>query len=100
MTHGFFISMGGFVTRQDHHPITSPSQLTKEILREIRAAKVQDIEDKSKGDAVSKGLALLQTSWFLFQILTRRIQHLPITALEIATVGFAILNLLVYGLWW
>ncbi|KAF5332346.1 hypothetical protein D9758_016936 [Tetrapyrgos nigripes] len=100
ITHGFFISMGGFVTRQGHHPITLPSQLTEEILLDIKATKVQDIEDKSKGDAVSKGLALLQTSWFLVQILTRAIQHLPITELEIATVAFAILNLLMYGLWW
>ncbi|KAF5357683.1 hypothetical protein D9758_007405 [Tetrapyrgos nigripes] len=100
LAHGFFISMGGFVTRQGHHPIILPDQLTEEILSEIRATKVQDIEDKSKGDAVSKGLALLQTLWFLVQILTRAIQHLPISELEIATVAFAILNLLVYGLWW
>ncbi|KAF5357673.1 hypothetical protein D9758_007407 [Tetrapyrgos nigripes] len=92
--------MGGFVTRQGHHPIILPSQLTEEILLDIKATKVQDIKDKSKGDAVSKGVTLLQTSWFLVQILTRAIQHLPIAALEISTVAFAVLNLLVYGLWW
>ncbi|KAF5357695.1 hypothetical protein D9758_007404 [Tetrapyrgos nigripes] len=93
LTHGFFISMGGFVTRQGHHPIVEPEQFTEEILADIRATKAQDIEDKSKGDAVSKGLALVQTSWFLVQILTRAIQHLPITGLEISTVAFAVPNL-------
>ncbi|KAF5311402.1 hypothetical protein D9758_018978 [Tetrapyrgos nigripes] len=100
MQHGFFISMGGFVTRQGHHPIVEPEQFMEEILADIRATKVQDIEDKSKANAVSKGLALLRTLWFPVQMLARAVQHLPITALEIATVGFTILNLLMYGLWW
>ncbi|KAF5357684.1 hypothetical protein D9758_007409 [Tetrapyrgos nigripes] len=59
ITHGFFISMGGFVTRQGHHPIIEPEQFTEEILADIKATKAQDIEDRSKGDAQVFYLALL-----------------------------------------
>jgi hypothetical protein len=60
----------------------------------------EEIEDKSKGDMLSKGIILVQTGWFILQLLARAIQHLPATELEIVTLGFAILNFVTYGLWW
>jgi len=59
-----------------------------------------EIEDKSKGDAISKGLVILQTSWFVTQVITRGVQGLPITELELVTVAFAALNFVIYILWW
>jgi len=59
-----------------------------------------EIEDKSKGDAISKGLVILQTSWFVTQCIARGTQGLPITELELATVAFAALNFAIYLLWW
>ena len=60
----------------------------------------EEIEDRSKGDILSKGIILVQTGWFILQLLARAIQRLPITELEIVTLGFAILNFVTYGLWW
>jgi hypothetical protein len=59
-----------------------------------------DIDDKNKGDAISKGLVILQTSWFVTQCIARGVQGLPITELELVTVAFAVLNLAIFILWW
>ncbi|KAH0579960.1 hypothetical protein H2248_002780 [Termitomyces sp. 'cryptogamus'] len=59
-----------------------------------------ELKDRSKGDWFSKSLLLLQVTWFILQILVRRVQHLAITELEIATLAFAILNFATYIFWW
>jgi len=59
-----------------------------------------EIEDRSKGDAISKGVVILQTGWFVTQCIARGVQGLPITELELVTVAFATLNLVIYMLWW
>jgi len=60
----------------------------------------KDIKDKSKGDFLTKSLVLLQTGWFVLQIIARGIERLPVTELEIATLAFAVLNFITYALWW
>ncbi|KAJ7578648.1 hypothetical protein C8J56DRAFT_1030957 [Mycena floridula] len=52
-------------------------------LRDIRSVTEDEIKDKSKGDALSKGLAFLQVLWFITQCVGGQLQRLPITALEI-----------------
>jgi len=61
-----------------------------------------EIEDKSKGDAISKAAVILQTGWFVTQCIARSVQGLPITELELVTVAFAALNFMIYRgiLWW
>ncbi|KAJ7598596.1 hypothetical protein C8J56DRAFT_1039485 [Mycena floridula] len=104
-THGFFFCMGGFVSHSGC-PITALEQVrdgskaAEAFLKDIRAVTEDQIKDKSKGDALSKGLALLQVLWFLVQCIGRQLQHLPITALEIATLAFAVLNIFTWLLWW
>ncbi|KAJ7268290.1 hypothetical protein C8J57DRAFT_1067166 [Mycena rebaudengoi] len=100
--HGFFISMGGFVSCNGHHPVTTRRQLydIPEYLTDIRAVKVADIKDKSKGDALSKGVALIQGLWFTTQCLARVHQHLPVTELEVTTLAFAVVNIFIWLLWW
>lgn len=61
---------------------------------------VEEIRDKSKGDSFSKVLALLQAAWFMAQCITRLIQHLPITELEIATLAYIAVNVGMYWFWW
>ena len=60
----------------------------------------KEIMDKSKGDALSKGLVILQTTWFAIQCIMRHVQHLPITELEFVTLAFVTLNLITYVCWW
>ncbi|KAI9507953.1 hypothetical protein F5148DRAFT_1200841 [Russula earlei] len=54
----------------------------------------------SKGSVISKGLVILQTGWFVTQCIARGAQGLPITEIELVTVAFATLNLVMYLLWW
>jgi hypothetical protein len=60
----------------------------------------REINDRSKGNFLSKSLVIVQTGWFVTQCIARRVQNLPITELEIVTLAFAALNFVTYGLWW
>ncbi|KAG2053800.1 hypothetical protein BDR06DRAFT_1052222 [Suillus hirtellus] len=57
--------------------------------------------DKSKGNAISKGLMMFQATWFFMQlqVITRAIYHLETMQLEVGTLAFAVLNFLTYAVW-
>jgi hypothetical protein len=59
-----------------------------------------EIQDRSKGDTLSKGIVILQTSWFLGQCIARGTTGLAITELELMTLAFASLNIVTYFFWW
>ncbi|KAJ7918655.1 hypothetical protein B0H13DRAFT_1869242 [Mycena leptocephala] len=101
-THGYFISMGGFVSLDGCHPIASRTQLGDggEYIAAIRGVQEKDIVDKSKRDALSKGIALAQGIWFTAQCAARVAQRLPVTELEVATLAFAVVNIFIWILWW
>ncbi|KAJ7079021.1 hypothetical protein C8R44DRAFT_863028 [Mycena epipterygia] len=101
ITHGFFISMGGFVSRNGH-PIVTIKQLMEksEYMSAIHDVETKDISDKGNSDPFSKGIALLQGLWFITQCLARLHQHLPVTQLEVATLAFAVVNVFIWSLWW
>ncbi|KAF7369983.1 hypothetical protein MSAN_00628200 [Mycena sanguinolenta] len=103
-TQAFFFCMGGFVSPMGH-PIATQEQLEDPYLgsgsqEAVRNVNEKEIMDKSKGDALSKGVALLQGLWFTMQCLARAHQHLAITQLEVATLAFAIVNIFTWLLWW
>lgn len=60
----------------------------------------KEIQDKSKGDSFSKGFAVLQTTWFVSQCIARGVAGLVVTELELTTFAFAVLNGILYFLWW
>ncbi|KAF5378958.1 hypothetical protein D9757_008750 [Collybiopsis confluens] len=106
VTHGMFLVMGGFV-------LNDRSEERLEILRvdtletllsegevDLPHIAEPEIMDRSKGDALAKTLVLIQTTWFIAQVISRVVLHLPITELELTTVAFALLNFLTYALWW
>ncbi|KAJ6573013.1 hypothetical protein DFH09DRAFT_1459299 [Mycena vulgaris] len=104
LAHGFFFSMGGFVSKGGH-PITTMEQLEDPVLgeqyqKEICAVKADFIMGQGKGGALSKGIALMQGFWFIAQCLARLHQHLPVTELEVATLAFAVVNIFIYSIWW
>ncbi len=81
--------------------------LTLEMLRELVndnsfEIRVREdvISDRSKGDALSKIIFMLQTSWFLTQCTARRVQGLELTQLELTTAALASLNASTFLLWW
>ncbi|KDR72565.1 hypothetical protein GALMADRAFT_126164 [Galerina marginata CBS 339.88] len=104
-THGYFIQMGGFMLYHRGQPqeILSPEKL-KELYQdgkiEFPTITETEIQDRSKADPIAKALVLGQTTWFIAQCITRRIQGLALTELELVTVAFAFLNGFMYFLWW
>ncbi len=59
-----------------------------------------EIEDRSKGDIISKTFVVLQTTWFVAQCIARWATRISVTELEIITLAFALLNGITYLLWW
>ena len=100
ITHGFFVFMGSF--NRNDVPAQTLEIEDLEKLEEIDWPIIskKEIDDKSKGDFVSKGLAVLQTTWFTVQCITRCVVKLDLTQLELATLAFAVLNIILYALWW
>ncbi|KAG2367143.1 hypothetical protein BDR07DRAFT_1327165 [Suillus spraguei] len=104
-THSFFVLMGGFMLYVDEKPYHTlqPDEVLK-LIREgcidAPTLTVEQIHDKSKGNAISKGLVMLQVAWFVMQLITRAIYHLETTQLETGTLAFAVLNFLTYAVWW
>lgn len=60
----------------------------------------EEIQDRSKGDGLSKALVVGQTGWFVAQCLSRWVAGLSITEMELVTLAFAALNGVIYFLWW
>ncbi|PBK95917.1 hypothetical protein ARMGADRAFT_963611 [Armillaria gallica] len=114
MTHGFFISMGGFIGAggtpikiSDLLHLDGLALFQKSFsvhpgldLSSISRITEEELQDRSKGDALSKVVAVVQTTWFVVQYLARFNESLPITQLETATLAFAVLNIFNYILWW
>ena len=76
------------------------SKLLGERKIEFPNVTVEEIEDMSKSDGFSKTIALGQTLWFVAQCLARRVQHRDLTLVELLTLSLAVLNGLMYFLWW
>ncbi|KAL4258801.1 hypothetical protein AB1N83_009427 [Pleurotus pulmonarius] len=109
-THSYFLSMGGFVTTQSDgkrriiHPadlgvVTGDSTETAPKLP-WPMVEEDDIKDKRKGDTITKVLVIWQTTWFVVQIITRAVEGLAVTELEIMTLAYGVLSAFLYVLWW
>ncbi|TFK60859.1 hypothetical protein BDN72DRAFT_904620 [Pluteus cervinus] len=104
-THGHFAQMGGF-GRKDNENVLHPPVLLGMLkfhqldLSQLRKITRKEIQDHSKGDILSKALVTVQTTWFVVECITRLLQKLPLTKLEVITLAFAVLNTLTYGFWW
>jgi hypothetical protein len=107
LAHGFFVIMGGFELYDSDgerplYPLDLESieKLVQSGAIDFPKIQEKEIEDRSKGDIISKGLAVIQTGWFIAQCIARGAEHLAITELEIMTVAFAFLNFVTYIFWW
>jgi len=60
----------------------------------------EEIMDRSKGDALSKLIFILQSTWFILQCIERRVEGLNLTHLELTTLALASLNGITFLLWW
>ncbi|KAG1721808.1 hypothetical protein EDB19DRAFT_1960059, partial [Suillus lakei] len=87
ITHGFFVWMGGFMLYVNGKPraTLTPDELRcfiREGFVDMPVISEAEIEDRSKGDGLSKCIAILQLAWFVVQLVAPALTCVP------------------YGLWW
>lgn len=75
-------------------------QLLKSGKLEFPSISEEEINDRSKGDIVFKGLAILQLLWFLTQMLVRVILRLDVTNIELTTTALILSTIVMYAFWW
>ncbi|KAF9035605.1 hypothetical protein BJ165DRAFT_1615461 [Panaeolus papilionaceus] len=103
--HGFFLMMGGFTYYNERDELEILTAKKMEALYnegkiEWPRVTAKQIRDRSKADPLAKFIVIGQTIWFCLQVIVRLATHLVVTELEISTFAFAVLNLIVYVLWW
>jgi len=74
------------------HPGTTSTEI-RDLIFQI---DISNLQDRSKGDAISKGIATLQVGWFILSCIYRGANHLGLTELEILTLASAIVSLILY----
>ncbi|KAF7979532.1 hypothetical protein HWV62_42118 [Athelia sp. TMB] len=103
IVHAFFVIMGGYYfysKKGPRHPL-SPAAVVQLVRRgHLVAPTADELANQSKGDALSKGVAILQTLWFVMQCIARRIEHLPVTSLEVMTLAYTVITVAMYVVWW
>ena len=82
------------ITFRDALEETSPPQIS------FPAITAAEIQDKARGDFLSKAIVILQSIWFIVQCIARGKQGLALTELELVTVALASLNGVMYYFWW
>ena len=83
--------------------VLSPKRFSKLLTAgkiEFPNVTAEEIKDRSKADGFSKTIALSQTLWFVAQCIARRAQHLDLTLVKLLTLSLAVLNGVMYFLWW
>ncbi|KAI0041635.1 hypothetical protein FA95DRAFT_673885 [Auriscalpium vulgare] len=101
--HGFFIIMGGYHFYEGGKPVHPLDWWT--VVDLVKAGNLilpaeEDIQALGQADALSKGLAVLQTMWFVVQCIARRAAGLPITQLEVVTLAYTTITFAMYVAWW
>jgi hypothetical protein len=105
MTHGFFLSMGGFVittsTKNDLYPVT-PEMVEDLIVDPVSITSIPaaDLIERSSSDSLFLCLALLQSAWFISQIVGRWASGMEVTQLEVVTLAILGMSSLISGMLW
>jgi hypothetical protein len=93
--HGFFES--------DNDGLVTLSVLQQAIqlkILDIKSISIEDVKKRAKTNYLVKALVCLQASWLVAQVIGRAIAKLPITTLEVVTIGYVACALITYSCWW
>ncbi|TFK64885.1 hypothetical protein BDN72DRAFT_222749 [Pluteus cervinus] len=103
-THGHFAQMGGF-GRTDNKQILHPHTLIELLkngqldIKELQLTKTE-IQRTSRTDIFTKFIVASQTAWFVVASITRLWWPLPLSELEVMALGFSMMSVITYALWW
>ena len=104
LRHAFYANMGGFLLASPDSkafPVNSAQLLYLIRNGYIPYPIATDIEiaQKGKEDNIQRFLTVVQLSWFVIQIISRAILRLPVTTLEVATLGLVFCSGFTFSLW-
>ncbi|KAK7682241.1 hypothetical protein QCA50_014828 [Cerrena zonata] len=107
LTHSFYAVMGGYAEppkEPNGEPCVLRSGELQKIIQDdpdrVPELSEQSILARSQQDSLSKVIALIQIFSFCMTCILRRISELPLSVLEITTIGYAVCAILAYILWW
>jgi hypothetical protein len=116
MVHSYYSVMGGFaidtsvLPPEIKGPFSSKKRMTltwagvrllmKREPHLLPQLSLEQIEDKAKANGLAKTIVCAQAIWFCLQCVTRIIQGLSISILELNVFCHALCALLIYILWW
>jgi hypothetical protein len=69
-------------------------------LLDAKCVSAEDVKKRAKTIYIVKALVCLQVLWLVVQVIGRAVAKLPITTLEIVTIGYVICALITYSCWW
>lgn len=95
--------MGGFLFYDEDGPLypLSPANVLELVARgHLVPPTEEEISDRSKGDWLTKGVAIGQTVWFVVQCIARRAEGLSVTLLEVMTIAYTVVTVAMYIVWW
>ena len=102
--HAWFTLMGGFAVehrgrthRLDYREFGNPTRCGYMPRLEITE---HEITGKSKSDLFEKSIACIQISRLVVQLISRAIQRLPVTPLELFALGIVVCTLSTYVVLW
>lgn len=112
MTCAYYVAMGGMVlpgkTENSAFSAAQPSVNTRafrELMRTSRSSappnlSQETVSDRSKADALAKPILCIQALWFCAQCITRLVERLGITLLELNAFAHCICAIVIYFIWW
>ena len=104
LRHSFFVDMGGLHLQCPGHssfPINTRQLhylIDKEYV-DYPSIKENQIRDRNKVDGTLRIITLVQTLFFMTNMLLRAIQKLAITALELSTSAFVVMSISITVFW-
>ncbi|KAF2017710.1 hypothetical protein BU24DRAFT_420757 [Aaosphaeria arxii CBS 175.79] len=107
ITQCYFAVMGGITVQAEpvfgspeRYSLTPDGVRLLSFLGHLPDIQETQVRDKSKADGLAKTLVCLQAGWMILQMIARLHQRLPVTLLEINTIGHVLCALVLYLLWW
>ncbi|TFY66562.1 hypothetical protein EVG20_g4532 [Dentipellis fragilis] len=100
LADAYYVTMNGYVFKNEAIGHEDLLKLMQEGQIDPVTSDELSIRDRSKADSLAKLISCCQILWLVIQCLARAIEHLPMSTLELGTVGTAFMAVIAYGFQW
>ncbi|KAA1473482.1 hypothetical protein DENSPDRAFT_277477 [Dentipellis sp. KUC8613] len=100
LADAYYVTMNGYILKNEAIGHEDLLKLMQEGQIDPVTSDELSIRDRSKADSLAKLIACCQIIWLMIQCLARAIEGLPMSALELGTVGTAFMAVIAYGFQW